>query len=332
MQMLAFATLALSAAAAGAMSGDDTVNPSLDGGLVLSRSEGIDLVSEDLFVSAEQVRVRYVFRNISGVPIRTRVSLPLPDVDLDGDEVTAEPSGFVAKVDGQEVRMAVEHRAIAGNVDRSDMLRNLAIPFGTPTDDMREASSQAIGRLTRPQQDRLVALGLATSHSLSDGAESRILYSGTWTLRETRHWEQDFPVGRDLVIELSFRPGTGSNPATSLYIPAYRDGFGRREIELYCLDRAFIDALDRTVNRLGTDDPLIPEQWISYNLTTAGSWRAPIGDFRLVVDKGRVENLVAFCGQDIRQISPTQYEVRRRNWRPDRDLNILILTPRSPAS
>ena len=62
-----------------------------------------------------------------------------------------------------------------------------------------------------------------------------------------------------------------------------------------------------------------------YVLTTGSNWRAPIGDFRLVVDKGRVENLVSFCGSGLRRISPTQFEMRRRNWRPDRDLAILIV-------
>ena len=31
-----------------------------------------------------------------------------------------------------------------------------------------------------------------------------------------------------------------------------------------------------------------------------------------------------------RRIGPTQFEMRRRNWRPSRDLHILIATPQNP--
>ena len=62
-------------------------------------------------------------------------------------------------------------------------------------------------------------------------------------------------------------------------------------------------------------------------LTTGANWRSPIGEFRLVVDKGRPENLVSFCGQGVRKISPTRFETIRTNWRPDRDLKVLIVAP-----
>jgi len=62
-------------------------------------------------------------------------------------------------------------------------------------------------------------------------------------------------------------------------------------------------------------------------LTTGANWRAPIGDFRLVVDKGDPRFLVSFCGEGIRRLSPTQFEIRHRNWRPTRDLNVLFLHP-----
>ena len=61
---------------------------------------------------------------------------------------------------------------------------------------------------------------------------------------------------------------------------------------------------------------------------TPSNWRSPIGDFRLVVDKGKPGNLVSFCEDGVRKISPTQFEVRRKNWRPTRDLHVLIIEPR----
>ena len=70
------------------------------------------------------------------------------------------------------------------------------------------------------------------------------------------------------------------------------------------------------------------ENRLRYILTTGGNWRSPIGDFRLVVDKGAPGNLVSFCGEGVRKISPTQFEMRRKNCIPDRDLRILIVRAR----
>ncbi|WP_374309221.1 DUF4424 family protein [Methylocella sp.] len=51
----------------------------------------------------------------------------------------------------------------------------------------------------------------------------------------------------------------------------------------------------------------------------------PIGDFRLAVDKGKADSLVSFCAEGVRKISPTQFEVRRKDYTPDAGLDILIL-------
>ena len=47
--------------------------------------------------------------------------------------------------------------------------------------------------------------------------------------------------------------------------------------------------------------------------------------FRLVVDKGKPDNLVSFCMDGVRKISPTQFEVRKTNFEPRRDLPVLIV-------
>ena len=69
------------------------------------------------------------------------------------------------------------------------------------------------------------------------------------------------------------------------------------------------------------------ESRIAYILSTGANWRAPIGDFRLVVDKGRADNLISFCATDVHKIGSTRFEVHKTNYRPEQDLNILILTP-----
>ena len=43
-----------------------------------------------------------------------------------------------------------------------------------------------------------------------------------------------------------------------------------------------------------------------------------------MVDKGAPGSLVSFCMDGVRKISPTQFEVRKTNFEPQRDLSILI--------
>lgn len=43
-----------------------------------------------------------------------------------------------------------------------------------------------------------------------------------------------------------------------------------------------------------------------------------------MVDKGSPDNLVSFCMSGVKKISPTQFEVRRTNFEPKGDLDVLI--------
>jgi hypothetical protein len=77
------------------------------GGIVLTKSDGIVLEREDLTIGARRVRVAYVFRNVSGEDIRTRVAFALPSTEDElGDIVWADaqrpenPMRFSVVVDG----------------------------------------------------------------------------------------------------------------------------------------------------------------------------------------------------------------------------------------
>ncbi len=297
------------------------------GGLVLTRNADIDMVSEDLYVSARQVRVRYVFRNRAARPVRLTVAFPMPDRVLaiaeEGDR--AWPADFSTRVDGRPVRMAVERRAMARGVDHSALLQRLGIPILPVGESVSAEVGRALRRLTPDQARRLESLGLVEGF-YDPSAAGRREYDPRWTVKETWHWEQLFPAGRDLVVEHRYTPGTGGTVSTAFGTAELRqNAYMREQIRLYCADAPFLAAAERMVRDPATVN--VSEQWISYILTTGGNWRSPIADFRLVVDKGRPENLVSFCGQGVRRISPTRFEMRRRNWRPDRDLDILILVP-----
>ena len=330
MKHFILATLAvLGLGAAAVVQANDGVAEMAAGGLVIRQTRDIDMLSENLFVSADEIRVAYVFRNRSARPVRTIVAFPLPDRNLAemGDGETSWPADFRTEVDGRPVRMQVEHRAFLRGTEHTALLRELRIPIAG--ENIYIAASEAIERLPAAQQQRLERLGLVEGYNI-DGRRS---YEPRWTVREIWHWEQVFPVGRNLNVRHRYRPGAGGTAGSALADPEYRRGEnGRYQIERYCIDNAFIAAVDRLRARNADGQGMMLETYLSYILTTGAGWRSPIGDFRLVVDKGRPDNLVSFCGEGVRRISPTQFEVRRRNWRPTSDLHVLILRLDRPGN
>jgi hypothetical protein len=67
------------------------------------------------------------------------------------------------------------------------------------------------------------------------------------------------------------------------------------------------------------------EVWLSYILKSGANWKGPIHQFRLVIDKGSADSLVSLCMPGLRKISPTQFEVRKTDFNPVRDLDIMIV-------
>ena len=324
--LLAFAA-ALALTPIARLAANDSTAEHGAGGLVLKHSADVDMVSEDLYVSADRSRVRYVFRNRSPRDVRTIVAFPMPDRDLAEDRHgdTAYPGDFATRVDGRPVTMAVERRAVRGGADHTALLQRLRVPIA-PDEEGTGRIVDALAALPAAQRERLAALGLIEVDEYDAGQGWRRDPVPAWTVRETWHWEQVFPAGRDLRVEHEYTPGTGGSVDVALARPEYRSSpEGRREQADYCTDRAFLAALDRAARAAP-----VSERRVRYILTTGGNWRSPIGDFRLVVDKGRPENMVSFCGSGLRRISPTQFEMRRRNWRPDRDLAVLIVERGTP--
>ncbi|OYX87727.1 MAG: hypothetical protein B7Y75_01670 [Azorhizobium sp. 35-67-5] len=69
------------------------------------------------------------------------------------------------------------------------------------------------------------------------------------------------------------------------------------------------------------------EARIAYILRTGANWYGPIGDFTLTIDKGAPDNLISFCATGVKKIGPTTFQVKARDFFPERDLDILILKP-----
>ena len=138
---------------------------------------------------------------------------------------------------------------------------------------------------------------------------------------------QVFPAGRSVRVEHTYVPYTGGSVGGYLD-PQYRnqDDFAayRRR---YCVDSAFLAGLDRRMRqgRTSAGGLRYSEVWLSYVLSSGANWAGPIGEFRLVVDKGKRDSLVSFCGEGVRKLDQTRFEMTKRNFVPKGDLDVLLV-------
>jgi len=96
--------------------------------------------------------------------------------------------------------------------------------------------------------------------------------------------------------------------------------------EKYCLSSEFLAEIERARTASGSKfGAPYGEERLDYVLKTGANWSGPIKDFRMVVDKGEAGSLVSFCGQDVKTISDTQFEMRKVDYVPDGNLSVLIL-------
>ena len=93
----------------------------------------------------------------------------------------------------------------------------------------------------------------------------------------------------------------------------------------YCLPDDFFAGVDKLAGADPANTAGLQERRIAYVLKTGANWAGPIKNFRLVVDKGRVDRLVSFCFDNVKKISPTAFEASLENFTPSHDLKILLI-------
>lgn len=301
------------------------------GGLQFKKTSAIEMVSEDLFVSMDEVRVRYVFRNRTDKDVTLRVAFPLPELKADMQESPlnipdAGEANFVAfrtSVDGVAIPLKNERLARHKGKDVTSML----VAAGAPLNPLQPDFSDKIAKLSAADRAALIKAGLIGEDQIDQGKGWEPYYRPSWDMRTTYYREQTFPARRDIIVEHVYRPIVGGTvmPVMSSSAEYWKSEQPRYKRD-YCIDDNFVTA-GRKLNPERTQ-----ERWINYVLKTGANWAGPIGDFRLVVDKGAPENLVSFCGNGVKKISPTQFEMRAKNFLPSKDLHVLILTPQAEAT
>jgi hypothetical protein len=332
---LSGAALAAMLVAGAALANDSTAELAA-GGLVLKTTDSIEMRSEDLYISQKEVVVKYRFQNTSAAPVSTVVAFPMPDIGGEGffESDNGLPSDdatnllqFHTLVDGKPVKAQVEQKAFVGNVDRTAWLKAHKVPLAAH----RPEATAALDALSKADKQEAVDLGLAWVNEYDAGKGWETHYAPAWVLKTTFYWTQTFPAGKVVEVEHRYIPAVGGSVDTivgsSMWNEDY-EGWATQLRKKYCVEQSFVAAVNK--KRATAPEGSMSgytEKRIGYVLKTGANWAKPIGDFRLVIDKGAAENLVSFCATGVKKIAPTRFEVVKKNYTPTSDLEILILEP-----
>jgi len=312
-------------------------------GLQFRQSDKVRMVSEDLFLSLQEIRVRYLFRNDGPEPVSGEIIFPLPPIslaELADDLMFALPREqldrenflrFTASVDGRP--LTVQSERIAVLEPPVDERRALAAPYETPGEEVTglleelaiplslDAAKVAavLASLPPPAQERLRAKGLAEFYP--DGPPVPL-----WSIIVRYHWPQTFPPGKEVRIEHRYTPA----PPGGLFLwpekNQHPDEYQRELIDTYCIDAPTRKALARLLRPRPQGVAAGTAFQLDYVLTTATTWHGPIGTFRLTIDKGRPGNILSLCIDGLRKTGPTTFAVEKTAFTPARDLRLLIVS------
>lgn len=311
-------------------------------GLTFGQTDAVTMESEDLFIGLDRIRVAYTFRNTTDADVTGEVIFPLPPIslqylqtsDFNLPEDRENLVNFTATVAGDPVpvkidRIAVleppfvENRPPAEQYDTpgQDVTAALA-RHGIPLTIDTAALTEALLALPPAEQAALKSEGLADFYE-GDPAQGMPAEAWPlWSIVIRYHWTQTFPAGAtlDIVHDYENRPPGGLFSWKHPPIEDWEKDYETR----YCID----DGTSRAIaKRLAATDGYGTAYSLAYVLRTANSWAGPIKDFRLTLDKGAKENVISLCIDGIEKTGATTFEVRKSDYTPDRDLDILIVTP-----
>jgi len=275
--------------------GNDSAASTAAGGIQLKCEPRILMAKEKLTIGTEKVTVEYEFINESDQDITTEVAFPIPPY-----EVTMSAGGirdfndFRLWVEGVQQQYKVDTKAYLRSKDYTALLLKYGIDITSlgHYEDREHPLSLDFRKLAKPVQNELLKVGLF------DGEENL----PAWTVAKTYYWTQTFPSHKLVHVRHEYEPGIGFELMNTSLLAANPPGAkpqtprAAAAIRQSPEDEAIIDSaclgpkLRKTLIEAGKKYEFIGVQWIDYIVTTANSWKTPIKDFELVLEKPELKD------------------------------------------
>lgn len=315
---------------------DDSAASIAAGGLVSRRETRVVMAKEVLRISPGKVIVDYDFRNDTDHDITTEVAFPMPPY-RDGVEEPLVPaasfSTFKLEIDGKPARFEVETKAFLDGKDVSSLLAKNHIDIATFGHyDWGKDKPVDFAKLSKDAQSRLIKEGLIDPE----------MPWGNWTVHLQYHWTQTFPAhstvhirheyapveGYQLIPRDAFRQALHQPAPSNIDKDQVADKQDVQFLQGFCPGSNLLRELSREVALQGEADTYAHVHWVDFILTSANTWRRPIEDFTMIVERGRPEvtgqpAAISFCspGPVVRN-GPGNFQVHLKDFVPTSELHI----------
>lgn len=300
---------------------DDGAASIAAGGLVVMKRESrITMAKEVLQISASKVIVNYDFRNDSDEGITSEVAFPVPGYALDQGLGQQSFDDFQLWIDGAPARYLIETRAFLNDVEYTQLLTSMNVDIGS-LGHAKDSESPDIQRLTAGQRNQLEKVGL-TNHNGN---------VPQWGVKKKYYWQQTFPAHKTVHIRHEYSPVVGSENSVAYGMGVNSDPYMAKEINSFCLDGKLRTTLQRIAD--GKDkDKNASYPYVDFILTTANTWKTPIEDFTLIVERQHWKNYrgesdlgdyVSFCWDGpVTKIDADHFSAHSINLVPTKELRI----------
>lgn len=302
---------------AGAAHANDSTGTVSTSGIKYLKNPHIDMQSEDLYISENQIRVHYRFKNTSSQDIIETVLFPLPIVPAFIDYDFADTKGLVDSfriyADGKPVRPQTHIRAYfeRSNGSLVDVTADLK-KCGLSNQELMHPWTK--NKDAEKLNKKIRTCSSPKIKSLLPASESNIVGWTSWSAQIVYSWKQTFKAGSVTEIKHQYTPLVGGS-----FLPSLKAKDSKAFIDEYCMDENFlknfktVEGGSKVYHHLG------------YILTTGANWAKPIGKFTLTIDR-EPNTVISLCwDKSLRKVGPNRFQAVKENFLPKKDLDIIFV-------
>ena len=302
---------------AGAAHANDSTGTVSTSGIKYLKNPHIDMQSEDLYISENQIRVHYRFKNTSSQDIIETVLFPLPIVPAFIDYDFADTKGLVDSfriyADGKPVRPQTHVRAYfeRSNGSLVDVTADLK-KCGLSDQELMHPWKQ--NKDAEKLDKKIRTCSSPKIKSLLPASELNIVGWTSWSAQIIYSWKQTFKAGSVTEIKHQYTPLVGGS-----FLPSLKAKDSKAFIDEYCMDENFLK------NFKTVEEGSKLYHYLGYVLTTGANWAKPIGKFTLTIDR-EPNTVISLCwDKSLRKVGPNRFQAVKENFLPKKDLDIIFV-------
>ena len=299
---------------AGAAHANDSTGTVSTSGIKYLKNPHIDMQSEDLYISENQIRVHYRFKNTSSQDIIETVLFPLPIVPAFIDYDFADTEGLVDSfriyADGKPVRPQTHVRAYFERSNGS---------LVDVTADLKKcglSDQELMHPWTKKQDGEKIGskIGACRSAKAQSMLPKQTDELPDWSAQIVYSWKQTFKANAVTEIKHQYTPLVGGS-----FLPSLKAKDSKAFIDEYCMDENFLK------NFKTVEEGSKLYHYLGYVLTTGANWAKPIGKFTLTIDR-EPNTVISLCwDKSLRKVGPNRFQAVKENFLPKKDLDIIFV-------